>query len=51
MKYITIYSINGDIKRKEFASKAAQDAHTGFLWDFELMDKIDWIDYLEEDNT
>ena len=48
MKYFTIYSINGDIIKKEFETEEQRDQHTGNLWDTEVMDKVDWIDYDDE---
>jgi len=45
MKYITTFKMNGEVIVREFTSEKAQEQHTGWLWDMELMDQIEWIDY------
>lgn len=47
MTFKTEYKLDEMVITEVFDTQAAQDAHTGSLWDADLMNKIEWIDYDE----
>lgn len=44
-KYLTVFTLEGKQYRFTFNTIEQQDAHTGLLWDGELMEAIENLDY------